>query len=64
MHLEQYAIPPREYIPDIPPALEEIVLKVLSRNPLRVTAPPTSSGASFCASGPSAARRPPRRLSA
>ncbi len=33
LHLEQYAIPPREYIPDIPPALEEIVLKVLSKEP-------------------------------
>lgn len=33
LHLEEYAIPPREYIPDIPPALEEIVLKVLSKEP-------------------------------
>jgi eukaryotic-like serine/threonine-protein kinase len=33
LHLEHYAIPPREYIPDIPPALEEIVLKVLSKEP-------------------------------
>jgi len=33
LHLEQYPIPPREYIPDIPPALEEIVLKVLSKEP-------------------------------
>jgi serine/threonine-protein kinase len=33
LHLEQHPIPPREYIPDIPPALEEIVLKVLSKEP-------------------------------
>jgi serine/threonine protein kinase len=33
LHLEQYPIPPREYVPDIPPALEEIVLKVLSKEP-------------------------------
>jgi serine/threonine-protein kinase len=33
LHLEEYAIPPREYIPDIPPALEEIILKVLSKEP-------------------------------
>jgi serine/threonine-protein kinase len=33
LHLEHYPVPPREYIPDIPPALEEIVLKVLSKEP-------------------------------
>jgi len=33
MHLEEPPIPPSEYIPDIPPALEEIVLKVLSKEP-------------------------------
>ncbi|MBK9924852.1 MAG: protein kinase [Anaerolineales bacterium] len=33
LHLEQDPIPPREYIPDIPPALEEIILKVLSKEP-------------------------------
>ena len=33
LHLESYPIPPREYIPDIPPALEEIILKVLSKEP-------------------------------
>lgn len=33
MHLEQYPIPLREYVPDIPAALEEIVLKVLSKEP-------------------------------
>lgn len=33
LHLEQPPIPPREYIPDIPPALEEIILKVLSKEP-------------------------------
>ncbi len=33
LHLEQPPIPPSEYIPDIPPALEEIVLKVLSKEP-------------------------------
>lgn len=33
LHLEHYPIPPREYIPDIPPALEEIILKVLSKEP-------------------------------
>jgi eukaryotic-like serine/threonine-protein kinase len=33
LHLEQPPIPPREYIPDIPTALEEIVLKVLSKEP-------------------------------
>ena len=33
LHLEQSPIPPREYIPDIPTALEEIILKVLSKEP-------------------------------
>jgi len=33
LHLEHYPVPPREYIPDIPPALEEIILKVLSKEP-------------------------------
>ncbi|NWG05056.1 MAG: serine/threonine protein kinase [Chloroflexi bacterium] len=33
MHLEEQPIPPSEYVPDIPPALEEIVLKVLSKEP-------------------------------
>ena len=33
MHLEEQPIPPGEYIPDIPTALEEIVLKVLSKEP-------------------------------
>ena len=33
MHLQEYPIPPREYIPDIPPALEEIIFKVLSKEP-------------------------------
>jgi len=33
LHLEHYPIPPREYIPDIPPALEEIIVKVLSKEP-------------------------------
>jgi len=33
LHLEHYPIPPREYIPDIPSALEEIILKVLSKEP-------------------------------
>ena len=33
LHLEHYPIPPREYVPDIPPALEEIILKVLSKEP-------------------------------
>ena len=33
MHLEMPPIPPREYIPDIPTALEQIVLKVLSKEP-------------------------------
>jgi len=33
LHLESDPIPPSEYIPDIPAALEEIVLKVLSKEP-------------------------------
>ena len=33
MHLEAKPIPPSEYVPDIPPALEQIVLKVLSKEP-------------------------------
>jgi len=33
LHLEHYPVPPHEYIPDIPSALEEIVLKVLSKEP-------------------------------
>jgi len=33
LHLEEPPIPPSEYIPDIPPALEEIVLKILSKEP-------------------------------
>src|SRR5512134_1927239 len=33
MHLEENPIPPSEYIPDIPTALEQIVLKVLSKEP-------------------------------
>jgi serine/threonine-protein kinase len=33
MHLEEKPIPPSEYVPDIPEALEEIVLKVLSKEP-------------------------------
>jgi serine/threonine-protein kinase len=33
MHLEENPIPPSEYIPDIPTALEEIVMKVLSKEP-------------------------------
>ncbi|MBI4761920.1 MAG: serine/threonine protein kinase [Chloroflexi bacterium] len=33
LHLESHPIPPREYVPDIPPALEEIILKVLSKEP-------------------------------
>jgi eukaryotic-like serine/threonine-protein kinase len=33
LHLEQNPIPPSEYVPDIPIALEEIVLKVLSKEP-------------------------------
>lgn len=33
MHLETRPIPPSEYVPDIPSALEQIVLKVLSKEP-------------------------------
>jgi serine/threonine-protein kinase len=33
LHLEQPPISPSEYIPDIPPALEQIILKVLSKEP-------------------------------
>lgn len=33
MHLEEQPIPISEYVPDIPPALEEIVMKVLSKEP-------------------------------
>ena len=33
LHMEATPIPPSEYIPDLPPALEEIVLKVLSKEP-------------------------------
>lgn len=33
LHLEADPIPPSEYVPDIPPALEDIVLKVLSKEP-------------------------------
>lgn len=33
MHLEEQPIPISEYIPDVPPALEEIVMKVLSKEP-------------------------------
>src|SRR5215510_12655103 len=33
LHLEQPPIPPSEYVPDIPPALEQIILKVLSKEP-------------------------------
>jgi serine/threonine protein kinase len=33
LHLQADPIPPREYVPDIPTALEEIVLKVLSKEP-------------------------------
>ena len=33
LHLEENPIPPSEYIPDIPSALEEIVMKVLSKEP-------------------------------
>jgi serine/threonine protein kinase len=32
-HLEAKPIPPSEYIPDLPQALEEIILKVLSKEP-------------------------------
>ena len=33
LHMEAHPIPPSEYIPDLPPALEEIILKVLSKEP-------------------------------
>jgi len=33
LHLEAKPIPPSEYIPDLPPPLEEIILKVLSKEP-------------------------------
>jgi serine/threonine-protein kinase len=33
MHLQSEPIPPSEYVPDIPSALEQIVLKVLSKEP-------------------------------
>jgi serine/threonine protein kinase len=33
MHLESQPIPPSEYVPDIPSALEQIILKVLSKEP-------------------------------
>jgi len=33
MHLEEDPIPPSEYVPDIPQALEEIMLKVLAKEP-------------------------------
>src|SRR5215813_5359267 len=33
MHLEAQPIPPSEYVPDIPSALEQIMLKVLSKEP-------------------------------
>jgi serine/threonine-protein kinase len=33
LHLEQHPIPPSEYIPDIPPALEQIILKILAKEP-------------------------------
>jgi serine/threonine-protein kinase len=33
LHLQAAPIPPSEYVPDIPTALEEIVLKVLSKEP-------------------------------
>jgi serine/threonine-protein kinase len=33
MHLQATPAPPSEYVPDIPPALEEIILKVLSKEP-------------------------------
>ena len=33
MHLEAAPIPPSEYVPDLPPALEQIILKVLSKEP-------------------------------
>ncbi len=33
LHLEADPIPPSEFVPDIPPALEDIILKVLSKEP-------------------------------
>jgi serine/threonine-protein kinase len=33
LHLDAIPIPPSEYVPDIPEALEEIILKVLSKEP-------------------------------
>jgi serine/threonine-protein kinase len=33
MHLESAPIPPSEYVPDLPSALEQIILKVLSKEP-------------------------------
>jgi serine/threonine-protein kinase len=33
LHMQAHPIPPSEYIPDLPPALEEIILKVLSKEP-------------------------------
>ncbi len=33
LHLEATPTPPSEYVPDIPKALEEIILKVLSKEP-------------------------------
>ena len=33
MHLEEQPIPISEYIPDVPPALEQIVMKVLAKEP-------------------------------
>jgi eukaryotic-like serine/threonine-protein kinase len=33
MHLEAAPIPPSEYVPDLPSALEQIVLKILSKEP-------------------------------
>ena len=33
MHLEAAPIPPSEYVPEIPSALEQIILKVLSKEP-------------------------------
>jgi serine/threonine-protein kinase len=33
MHLQEMPIPPSEYVPDIPSALEQIILKVLSKEP-------------------------------
>src|SRR6202142_1325159 len=33
LHMEAIPIPPSEYIPDLPEALEEIILKVLSKEP-------------------------------